>query len=76
VLRLWPSDLRLLPGKTPLWLGSVSSQQQRRLLKLLNYPQTQDDYAQALSDLLRDVSGLPQRLPQGAAGPLLLRLDD
>jgi undecaprenyl-diphosphatase len=74
VLRLWPSDVRLQPGDIPLWLGSVSAQRQRRLLKLLNFPQTQDDYAGPLQQLVEDAAGLPQRLPRGQQGPLLLRL--
>lgn len=74
VLRLWRSDRVLIPGDIRLWLGNVSTQQQRRLLLLLNFPQTQENYTQPLQQLLGDVSGLPHRLPRGAEGPLLLRL--
>lgn len=73
VLRLWPADIRLLPDGQPLWLGNVSTQAQRRLMRLFNFPQTAPDFAPALAQLVADNRRLPQAFPALEAGPGLDR---
>ncbi|MDA8107982.1 MAG: VTT domain-containing protein, partial [Betaproteobacteria bacterium] len=48
VLRLWPTSIRLEPGGTPLWVGTVSWQRLRRL-PFLSFPRTDDHYDQAVA---------------------------
>jgi undecaprenyl-diphosphatase len=74
VLRLWPADTRLEPGRAPLWLGNVSAQIQRRMLGLFNFPQTMDDFDAARAQLIHDSRALRQRLPAaaGRSGTVLI----
>ncbi len=52
VLRLWPTSMRLQPGATPLWVGTVS-RLRLRSLPLLSFPQSDDHYNEGASALLR-----------------------
>jgi len=67
VLRLWPTPLRLQPGDTPVWIGTVASQRLERL-PLVSFPRLSGGYNQALTTLrsnLGDIrSSLVQRQPQ------------
>ena len=55
VLRLWPSSMRLQPGATPLWVGTVSRLRLRRL-PLLSFPQSDDHYNEGAGALLRSLA--------------------
>ena len=74
VLRLWPANIQLQPDDEPLWLGNVSTQSQRRLLGLFNFPQTLGEFDAARAELINDSQSVRQRLPEPAveAGPLLV----
>ena len=74
VLRLWPADIRLQPGRVPLWVGNVSAQTQRRILRLFNFPETLGEFGAARAQLTDDSRALRQRLPTTAdrSGPVLI----
>lgn len=60
VLRLWPTVVRLEPGATRLWVGTVATQRIRRL-PLLSFPVLADHYDAAVSALARSAGGLRAR---------------
>ena len=65
ILRLWPTTLRLQPGGTPVWIGTVASQRLERL-PLIGFPRLIGGYDQALTTLesaLTDVKWKPVQRP-------------
>jgi len=70
VLRVWPAGAVLLPGKIPVWLGSVTIQERASLLGLLSYSRTLGNFARPFQALLKDLDGL--RLRQPAPGEALV----
>ncbi|MGD2082073.1 MAG: LssY C-terminal domain-containing protein, partial [Chromatiales bacterium] len=70
VIRLWPTEIRVEPGGTPLWIGNASTQERDELLGLIAYPVTSEDFAGAFARLEEAVEGMPQRRPE--SGRLLL----
>ncbi|MEJ2360999.1 MAG: VTT domain-containing protein [Gammaproteobacteria bacterium] len=50
ILRLWPTNQRLQPGNTPVWLGTVTSLRLHHL-PLISFLRLNGHYAQALSTL-------------------------
>lgn len=58
VLRLWPTDVRLRPGGTPLWVGTAGELRLLRL-PLISFPRSAGGYDAALADLRAALHGLP-----------------
>ncbi len=56
VLRLWPTMVRLEPGATRLWVGTVATQRLRRL-PLVSFPVLADHFDQAAAALARSAGG-------------------
>jgi len=75
-LRLWASDVLLLPGRQPLWLGSASYLESRRVLGTLTIPHTQGDFTTPLTRLRNDLqtSGWTQQLRRRTDGSEVLLL--
>ncbi len=73
VLRLWPADRMLTPGELKLWIGSISSQHQAYLLKLLTFAETDPDFHAPFERLQQDVQGLKHRRPALHEDILLLQ---
>jgi membrane protein DedA with SNARE-associated domain/membrane-associated phospholipid phosphatase len=60
VLRLWPTMVRLEPGATRLWVGTVATQRLRRL-PLVSFPVLADHFDEAAAALARSAGGLHTR---------------
>lgn len=74
VLRLWPTPYRI-DGRTPLWVGNVTAQSKRAILKMLAVPSTLPDTQTPIRAVERDFSDLhPSRTETD--GPLLLTEPD
>jgi len=54
VLRMWPADVKIAGNSTPLFVGTIVAQQQRRLTGLITLTRDTGDYDRAL-DELKDV---------------------
>jgi undecaprenyl-diphosphatase len=76
VLRLWPTEIRLTPGESPLFVGNVSRQRAEPLLHMLAIPRTEADFAHAFSLLRDDLKTVPARAARQEASRLLLDLVD
>lgn len=63
VLRLWPSTLRLMPGDTPLWLGTITNLR-LQCLPLLCFPRSGIHYDEALLVLETMTTGWEQHRVQ------------
>ena len=59
VLRLWPTDILLLPNTLPLWQGEVSYLHFSRVAGLVTVGRTESDFIRPLDDFLEDVERLP-----------------
>jgi membrane protein DedA with SNARE-associated domain/membrane-associated phospholipid phosphatase len=57
ILRLWSTTLRLQPGDTPVWIGTVASQRLERL-PLISFPRLNDGYDQAMAALQSILTGV------------------
>ncbi|MHB8727739.1 MAG: bifunctional DedA family/phosphatase PAP2 family protein [Sulfuricaulis sp.] len=57
VLRLWPTDMRLEPGGTPVWTGTVEWQRIQNL-PLLSIPRSSGGYDDALDSVSPLLTGL------------------
>ncbi len=55
VLRLWPTDISLMPGEIPLWQGNVSYLHFSRLVGLLTIGRTESDFSTPLQHLAEEV---------------------
>lgn len=64
VLRLWASDVRLAPGDTPLWIGTVSSQELQQRFHLVSYPVTTLGFTRPLEVLGEQLSHWEWRIGQ------------
>ena len=73
VLRLWSTDVRLRPGQEPLWLGSVSEQNQVRILGLLTFAETAKAFRPAFEALLQDTAALDTNQRRRKGDLLLIR---
>ncbi|MDA8107659.1 MAG: hypothetical protein M0015_03390, partial [Betaproteobacteria bacterium] len=60
------SSIRLEPGGTPLWVGTVSWQRLRRL-PFLSFPRTDDHYDQAVALLQASLGSMGAKLVQSEA---------
>lgn len=74
VLRLWSTDIRLMPGEIPLLIGNVSRQQAEPLLNLLMIPRTQTDFMQPYNQLLDDLQRLTPQVMTPTPSRLLIDL--
>lgn len=61
VLRLWRSGIVLDPDAVPIWIGSVSFQEQRRIL-FLRLPVTSREYDVPIELLMESLNGIKQRV--------------
>lgn len=66
VLRLWPADVVLEPGKVPVWLGSLSRQRIAKTIGLLQVPRSEPLGDQELSPLVPFLDGREWRLARRA----------
>ncbi len=57
VLRLWPSNVRLQPGASPLWIGTLSAQFVRRRFGLVSFPVTSSEFNRPRAALTQDLQG-------------------
>jgi membrane-associated phospholipid phosphatase len=55
VLHLWSTQVRLEPGQTPIWIGTLARLDLKRL-PLLAFPVTADNYDQAIATLKPNLS--------------------
>jgi undecaprenyl-diphosphatase len=65
ILRLWPTTLRLQPGDTPVWIGTVASLRIERL-PLISFPRSSGGYDPAqttLESILINVKWKPVQRP-------------
>ncbi len=76
VLRLWPTDIRLMPGEVPLLIGNVSSQHADPLLHLLVIPRTGNDFEQSYRRLRDDLKSLDPGQLRQMDGRLAIDLSD
>jgi membrane protein DedA with SNARE-associated domain/membrane-associated phospholipid phosphatase len=53
ILRLWPSELELLPAKIPVWIGNVAYLQLEKDLPLISYLRTGTDFETPLEQLMK-----------------------
>jgi hypothetical protein len=53
ILRLWPSELELLPANTPVWIGNVVSLRLEKDLPLITYLRTGPDFETPLEQLMK-----------------------
>jgi undecaprenyl-diphosphatase len=51
ILRLWPSDLEILPANTPVWVGNISYLRMEKDLPLITYLRTGRDFGTPLEYL-------------------------
>lgn len=72
VLRLWPAQVRLSPGKTELWLGLVVEQTKAKLLELAVFAATTESQQGAFNQFASDSSGIFDRRVT-ETGVMLLR---
>lgn len=61
-LRLWSADLRLQPGNTPVWVGTVTEQDLYRPLGLIAIPSAGTEISTALTVLRDALHGLQWRI--------------
>jgi undecaprenyl-diphosphatase len=73
ILRFWLTDIRLMPGEVPLFVGSVSGQWADPLLHLLVIPRTEEDFARPFNLLREELQPLSQMI-SGDSGRLMLDL--
>lgn len=71
VLRLWATAYRI-DGRTPLWIGNVTSQKKREILGLMAIPTTSADTRGPRESMRDDFLALHPYRPDGS-GTLLLR---
>ena len=73
-LRLWPTDIRLMPGELPLWLGNLGLIERRMLLDFVAYPSASipPTGPEALRDELRALAKHSEKPPSPSDG--LLRI--
>jgi len=65
ILRLWPSDLELLPGNTPVWTGNAAYLRLEKDLPLITYLRTGADFEAPLRQLMKSLISSPRiRLAQ------------
>ncbi len=57
VLRLWPSNVRLQPGASPVWIGTISAQFVRRHFGLISFPVTSSAFNRPRTALIQDLQG-------------------
>jgi len=67
VLRFWTTGIMLDPDEVPLWVGSVSLQEPRRIL-FLRPPVTTREYDMPLALLMRALDGVEQRVVRRSTG--------
>jgi len=60
VLRLWPSDLEILPANTPVWAGNVAYLHVEKDLPLITYLRTGKDFETPLELLRKTLTGRQQ----------------
>jgi undecaprenyl-diphosphatase len=65
ILRLWPSELELLPGNTPVWTGNAAYLRLEKDLPLITYLRTGADFKTPLQYLMKTLISSPRiRLAQ------------
>ena len=65
ILRLWPSELELLPGNTPVWTGNAAYLRLEKDLPLITYLRTGADFKTPLQYLMKTLINSPRiRLAQ------------
>ncbi|MGD8907905.1 MAG: VTT domain-containing protein [Chromatiales bacterium] len=74
LLRLWSTNIRLLPGEVPLLIGNVSRQQHESLMHLLVIPRTEEDFTQPFKQLLDDLGPLGSQALRPDTSRLLIDL--
>ncbi len=74
VIRLWPTNIELLPERQPLWIGNVSTIHKATLFNLFTFPKTGTDFAAAFDPFLQEQLQIEQRQPTGERNLLLLRI--
>ena len=75
VLRLWPTDLRLSPAGTPLWIGNVALAELHRPLGAVAVPRTVGGFTDGLKQLYTDLDvsgGVELRMVEREERRLLL----
>ncbi|MCI1711736.1 MAG: bifunctional DedA family/phosphatase PAP2 family protein [Chiayiivirga sp.] len=74
VLHLWPAPLRLTPGDTPVWQGTVASLKLERRLRLFSLWRMQSQERDARQHLAANLDALDQREARREDGgePVLL----
>jgi undecaprenyl-diphosphatase len=60
VLRLWPSNLEILPANTPVWAGNVAYLHVEKDLPLITYLRTGKDFETPLELLRKTLTGRQQ----------------
>jgi undecaprenyl-diphosphatase len=73
LLRLWPAQVELLPGRQPLWVGNVSEIEKSTVLDFFAFPETGADFRGPFRLLLEESQDLQQRQPTDQRDLLLLR---
>jgi membrane protein DedA with SNARE-associated domain/membrane-associated phospholipid phosphatase len=73
VLRLWATPYRI-DGRTPVWIGNVTTQHKREILGVLAIPATDPEPLSSLNSVQDDFSALHPYRPDEAAPLLLLPL--
>lgn len=53
ILSLWPSELELLPGNTPVWAGNITYLRLEKDLPLITYLRTGADFDAPLTQLTK-----------------------
>ena len=65
ILHLWPSELELLPGNTPVWTGTVAYLRLEKDLPLITYLRTGANFEAPLRQLMKSLISSPRiRLAQ------------
>jgi undecaprenyl-diphosphatase len=62
LLRLWTTDIRLMPGDVPIYVGNVSRQEVEPLLHLLAITRTHADFSQPFVQLHEDLNDISASL--------------
>jgi len=60
ILRLWPSELELLPGNVPVWTGNAAYLRQEKDLPLITYLRTGADFEAPLRQLMKTLISSPR----------------